>query len=373
MKPRHPCRAHLGMCAILAWLLAGQAAAFEDYTGPLGGTTSFYGQLSPSVISVDDGIQNKAALVDNTHSSSRIGFLLVRPAQGREFRFRFETGLGFRQSDAVSQTYTGDAIDWERSDIRYVDFSWQFDRLGRFSIGHGGMAADQTASADLSGTGLANGVSVPDMAGGFEFRTSSGALSGVTVKSAYKTYDGIRRARLRYDTRSVSGFTLSVSAGAEVLEDNSSEKNYDIALRYENETDILKLQGAIAGSATRTDGLPTRQDQVGSFSALHKPSGLSFTISTGSGNPGGRDLYGKLGYQLGWLPVGRTYFSVDYLYNKDVAFSGARARAWGGAIVQNFQDQGFDLYLGLRRYTLSGSAVILDDLKAFQFGTRWRF
>ena len=194
------------------------------------------------------------------------------------------------------------------------------------------------------------------------------------MKSAYKTFDGIRRARLRFDTRTVNGFTLSVSAGAEVLEENNSEKNYDIALRYENETETLKLQGAIAGSATIQNNQPTRQDKVGSLSVLHKPSGVSFTMSGGIGNPGGRDIYAKLGYQRDWLSTGRTFLSVDYLQNKDIAFSGARAQAWGAAIVQSFHDQGFDLFLGLRGYRLAGAAATgYQDIRAVHFGSRWRF
>lgn len=313
-------------------------------------------------------------MVDNTHSSNRIGFVLNRAAEGRELRFRIETGLGFRQSDAVSQTYTGDWIDWEPSDIRYVDFSWQFDRFGRLSIGHGGMAADQTASTDLSGTGLANGVSVPDIAGGFEFRTVAGALSGVSIKSACKIFDGIRRAWIRYDTRPVNGFTLSVSAGAKVFEEDNSEDNYDIALRYENEIGPFKMQGAVAASATRKNDEPTRQYQVESLSALHNPSGLSFTVSTGIGNPGGRGIYGKLGYQQDWLAVGRTYLSIDYIYSKDIAFADARSRAWGAAIVQNFRDQEFGLFLGLRNYSLTGAAATgYQDIRAAHLGSRWRF
>ena len=363
-----------GLFVALLVIGASRAYAFDDYTGPLGGTTSFYGQLSPSVISVDDGTTSKTAVVDNSHSNSRIGFFLTRPASGREFRFRFETSLGFRQSDAVSQTSTGQPIDWEPSDIRYVDFSWKFENLGRLSIGHGSMATNSAASADLSGTGLVTGVSVPDMAGGFEFRTATGALSGITVNSAYKTFEGIRRARLRYDTRDLRGLTFSVAAGAEVLEENNSEENYDMALIYQGERGEFSTQGSFGGSINKKDAEPTQQEIVGSFSVLHKPTGLNFTVSGGHRDPGGRGVYTKLGYIADWIQIGRTALSMDYLYSKDVFAPDTVSHAWGIGIVQNISAAQMDLYLGYRNYSVSdASAISYENLQAIQFGTRWRF
>jgi len=51
-----PTQSHLKFGGAIVLIWAGQAGAFENYVGPLGGRTTFYGQFSPSVISVDDGV-----------------------------------------------------------------------------------------------------------------------------------------------------------------------------------------------------------------------------------------------------------------------------------------------------------------------------
>ena len=355
---------------------AGPASAFDDWTGRWGGTLSLYGQFSPSYINVDDGTESNGAVVDNSHSVSRIGLILRRSFGDGEFRFRFETSLGVRQSDAVSQTYIGPAFDWTRDDIRYLDLIWDRGSAGKFSIGHGSMATDQVAMADLSGTNLVNEVSVPDLAGGFEFLTSAGALSGTTVKSAYKTFDGVRRARLRYDrpVAAIDGLVLSVSAGAEILKKNNNENNFDVSATYQRDFGTVRVEGAAGASLTKVSGLTTKSDLVGSFSALHEPTGLSATIAAGLGNTAGQLVYFKLGYQADLFGAGPTAFSVDTYLGTDIAFPGSVSRAWGFGVVQHLRRPDVQVYLGFRRYRLSDATpATYLPMRAVQFGTRWQF
>ena len=365
---------------ILAFVLvlagAGMARAFEDYTGHWGGTWSPYGQFSPSAIGVGDGTGWKFRAVDNANSNSRLGFVMRRALGRGEFRFRFETGLGIRQSSEVSQGFTGDAIDWTRSDIRFLDLIWDRGALGTFSVGHGSMATDQVALADLSGTVLVTGVSVPDMAGSFLFRTTGGILSPISVKSAYKTYDGIRRARLRYDrpVARVEGLTLSISAGAEILKKNNTEANVDVAATYQRKTDRFRLEGAIGASLTRQNNRVTRNDVIGSVSFLHRPSGVSVTVAASTSNTGGAMSYLKLGYLADLIPAGPTALSVDIYDGADIAAPGSRSRAWGIGIVQHLPRPDVEVYLGFRRYSYSDSSPLsYHPLRAVQFGTRWQF
>ncbi|MFV0513923.1 MAG: porin [Jhaorihella sp.] len=365
---------------LLAFVLVlagtGVARAFEDYSGHWGGTWSPYGQFAPSVIGVGDGTGHKFAAVDNANSNSRLGFVMKRALGRGEFRFRFETGLGLRQSSEVSQAFTGDALDWTGSDIRFLDLIWDLGPVGTFSVGHGSMATDQVALADLSGTVLVTGVSVPDMAGSFLFRTTGGVLSPVSVKSAYKTYDGIRRARLRFDrpVARVAGLTLSVSAGAEILKKNNTETNVDVAATYERTTARFRMEGAIGASLTRQNNRVTRNDVVGSFSLLHRPSGVSVTAAASTSNTGGRMSYLKLGYLADLVAAGPTAISLDIYDGADIAVPGSRSRAWGVGIVQHLARPDIEIYLGARRYSYSdGSPLSYRPLRAIQFGTRWQF
>jgi porin-like protein len=364
----------LVLCALLVPVSRARAQAFDDFTGPLGGTTSVYGQFSPSFIVVGDGAEIGSAVVDNGHSNSRVGLQLTRPAGNREFRFRFETGLGLRRSDRVTQGFTGPLLDWNKSEIRFIDASWKFDRGFRISAGHGSMATDGVVSADLSRTDQANSVSVPDMAGNFRFRTASGVLSAITVKSAFNTFDGIRRARLRYDSRPFRGVTFAVSVGAEVFDERNPERNVDVALRYEGEVRNLTLRGAAGASVTSENGLATRYDVSGSFAVLHRPSGMNLAIAAGEGQSGGLFSYYKVGILRDWFAVGPTALSVDYHFGGDIASPGSRSESWGIGIVQTLEEQGLNLYLGLRRYRLSDtSASSYQPVQAIQFGTRLKF
>lgn len=370
---RHP----LAVLALaVAAMLPGAAAAFDDYTGRWGGTWSAYGQLSPSAIGVDDGQQTETVGVDNSQSISRIGLILRRPFGRGQFRFRFETSLGLRESKNVSQVFTGPAFDWNRSDIRFFDTIWDFGSRGTVSVGHGSMATDNVAKADLSGTDLANSVSVPDMAGNFLFRTSSGVLSPVAVKSAYETFDGIRRARLRYDwpVPTVQGLVLSTSVGAEILKKNNNENNLDIAFSYRSKFDAVSVQAAAGASLTWVSGQRTRKDLVASVSVLHRASGLSLTAAAGTGNPGGHLAYVKLGYQAHILDAGPTAFSVDAYRGWDLASQGSLSEAWGVAVVQHLRRPGLQVFVGLRRYKFADlSALSYLPLNAVQVGTRWQF
>ena len=362
------------LAIVLALAGANRATAFDDYTGRHGRVLSAYGQLSLAGIHVDDGVGGKSAGVDNTHSVSRVGLVLRRQRAFGEFRFRFETSLGLRQSDQVSQTWTGPAVSWTRGDIRYLDFILDRGSAGTYSIGHGSMATDQVMTADLSGTKLANSVSVPDMAGGFEFRTIAGALSGIAVDDAYKTFDGIRRARIRYDRAFLKGFKFSVSAGAEILEKNNDELNLDVSVTYRGTVGDFQMEGAAGASITRQVRVLTRADIVGSFSALHVPSGLSLTVASAVDDGNSRLAYLKIGYLADIFSVGPTALSADTYVGKNISVAGSRSKAWGLALVQHLPRPNVQVYLGVRKYDYDDATVaIYRPVKAVMFGTRWQF
>ncbi|CAM3910520.1 porin [Phaeobacter inhibens] len=368
----------LGVTALVSGLFAGLAApavAGPTYENNLGGTFRYYGQFNPSFQSFDDGGDDFSTLVDNANSNSRIGFWLEQPFGENTLRFNFETALGLRSSDGVDQNGRPQNISWDRTRIRKVDLQYATARYGTFSFGQGSMASDGLAESDLSGTGVIQTSSIADSAGGFLFRTSTGTLSGVSIGSAFRSLDGGRLGRVRYDTPEFSGFTVSASYGEEILRSNSDREAYDVAVRYTND-DLgdFTINGAL-GAVWNENGPGTKtRDIVASFAALHEPSGVSFAVAGGDRDTGGDYAFAKLGYTANFLSVGATSFAIDYYDGSDMVTSGDSAESWGIAAVQNFDNLNLETYVAYRDYSYSDtSATSYQDSSSIMAGARWKF
>jgi hypothetical protein len=353
--------------------VATTAAAELKYENDNGGSVLLYGQFSPAYQSFDDGVTTTDTLVDNTNSNSRVGMWLRHTYGTSAFAFNFETGLGFRPSALVSQNFTPKAVNWERTSIRKVDFSLNTERYGTFFAGQGSMSTDGVAEVDLSGTTLATYVSIPDTAGDFRFREANGDLSGRLIVGSFGDFDGGRRGRVRYDTPSFSGFTLSISWGKEILLQDSDLESTAIALKYAGEHGDFDIQGAV-GYAENDSGfnLSEFNDTIGSVSVLHA-SGVSVTLAAGDRSTTGNYAYGKIGYQGDWLSVGRTALSVDYYQGNDRSVEGAEATSVGLGAVQTFDRANLEAYLGYRDYDLTEPAAEYQQAASVLFGARWKF
>ncbi|ATG35865.1 Outer membrane protein (porin) [Phaeobacter piscinae] len=369
---------HLGATALVSGLFVGLAApavAGPTYENSSGGTFRYYGQFNPSFQSFDDGGDDFSALVDNANSNSRIGFWLEQPFGDDTLRFNFETAFGLRSSDGVDQNGRPQNISWDRTRIRKVDLQYATARYGTFSFGQGSMASDGLAESDLSGTGVIQTSSIADSAGGFLFRTSTGALSGVSIGSAFRSLDGGRLGRVRYDTPELSGFTVSASYGEEILRSNSDREAYDIAVRYTND-DLgdLTINGALGAVWNESGPGSKTRDIVASFAALHEPSGVSFAVAGGDRDTGGDYAFAKLGYTANFLSVGATSFAIDYYDGSDMVTSGDSAESWGVAAVQNFDNLNLETYVAYRDYSYSDtSATSYQDSSSIMAGARWKF
>ncbi len=361
--------------ALLSTLAAAPAIAGPTYESPTGGTFTWYGQFNPSFQSFDDGVQDFNRLVDNSASNSRIGFRLSQPFGENTLRFRFETAFGFRASDGIDQTTTGDNVSWNRTNIRHTDLSFETARYGTFSAGQGSSASDGLTEADFSGTDVVAGVSVADPAGGYVFRTSAGALSSVEIGSAFNSYDGGRLGRIRYDTPDLAGLTLSASYGTDILRDNNDRETYDVAVRYaKDDLGDFAISGAFGAAWTEQTGREDQRDILGSFAVAHKPTNLSLAVAAGDRDTAGNYGYVKLGYSADFLSVGTTAFSVDYYDGSDTVSQGDSATSWGGAAVQNIDDLNLEAYVAYRDYSYDdSSATTFQDANAVLLGARWKF
>lgn len=174
------------------------------------GTVTLYGQVNLAYQSFDDGGTTTDGIVDNGNWNTRLGFLVYKPLGDLTLRARFESGLGLRNSAAVSQVFTPDWIDWQRTALRWFELALD-SPYGTLSAGQGSSATDGTAGLDDSFTFHAGATDSTDGFGSFLFRDSTGNLTDVSVGRVNDSFDGARRFRLRYDTPAYHGFTLASS------------------------------------------------------------------------------------------------------------------------------------------------------------------
>lgn len=357
-------------------LLAAPAMAELIYENKSGGTTRLYGQFNPAYLSFDDGVTDTSDVVDNVNSNSRVGIDVHQPFEAGTFRFNFETALGLRPSSGLSQTNTPKGVNWQRTNIRKVDFSLETNRYGTFSFGQGSMATDGVAERDLSGTTLVTYSSIPDTAGSMQFRASDGTLSGVEIGDVFSDFDGGRRGRIRYDTPTFGGgFDIAIAYGQEILVSGSDDEFMDIALNYANTFGDFKVASSVGFSRRDRNGV-NQDDTIASVSVLHN-SGINATLAVGDRKGAGEYVYGKLGYQASWFSVGKTSMSIDYYDGNDFnlgAATSSSSNSLGVGVVQKFDNLNAEGYLGYRTYELSDNTpTTYQDASSILFGARWKF
>ncbi|KAE9631600.1 porin [Parasedimentitalea maritima] len=359
------------LSAVVAGIAALPVQAEMKYDNNSGGFVSIYGQFNPAFQMVDDGVGSTSNLVDNSHSNTRVGIWVNQPLGSGTFTFNFETALGLRASDSVSQTFTPKGVDWSRTNLRKIDFAYDSGTYGKFYLGQGSMATDGIADTDYSGTSLVLYNGIGDTAGSFTFRSSAGAMSSVSISSVTSSFDGGRRGRVRYDSADFSGFSISLAAGEEILDSNSNDKFYDVALRYANEFSGGKFTGGFGFSRRDRNGVD-RDDTFGSFSVL-LDSGFNVSMAVGSRDTGEDYVYGKLGYKGDWFAIGQTALGVDLYDGSNFNTSGSSTRVFGIGAVQNIDSVNMEAYLGLRSYEFSEVTTSYRDIESVLFGARWKF
>ena len=357
---------------LLAFATSVQAADPRP-VAKMGGTYQFYGQVSPAYLGFNDGAQTSGLVVDNSNSQSRVGLWYRRPFLWGRFNVNFETAIGVRGSNSVSQNHQANNWDWASSEVRKAELIWETARFGTFYIGQGSMASDGVSNRDLSGTSIVSYVGIVNTAGAFFLRTQAGALSPVAVGVAFPNFDGGRRTRVRYDTKPYRGFTVSASIGEQTLSNYIKTQDSDVVLRYD--ADFPKFTIAAAGGYTWINRKTAANDRtiIGSFSIEHKATGISFTTSSGTRNTQGNYRYFKLGYKAEFPRTGPFSVSVDYYGANNMAIDGSRSESFGVGILKRLSNPRIEAYLGLRTYRFTEPSARYQDASSAMFGARWKF
>jgi hypothetical protein len=343
------------------------------YGSAPGTELTFYGQFNPTYQIFDDGQERTSGVVDNGNWNSRLGFRTVTPLNGATLRFRFEAGLGLRNSATISQLAKSRPIFWDRNSLRWFEVAIETGS-GTFSFGQGSLASDGTAGMDISGTAVTGATDATDGFASFRFRDTDGNLTGVSVGQVNSSINGSRRFRARYDSPAFNWFVLSTSYGVNVLNENDDADYSDVALRWNGEAGDVTIQAAIGYGWEDEPVAPDRERVAGSATFLHNPTGLNLNLSAGSLKDGPQYWWVKAGWRADLIAAGTTALSVDYYSGSDFVSDGSETTTWGFGTVQSFDDISLDIYGGVKRFEFSDrSGQTYQDATGFLFGARWFF
>jgi hypothetical protein len=370
-----------------AMLLAAAtgASALEVKTGNDKVNVELYGQINRAVMYADDGNDSNFFHVDNNNSSTRVGLTgKIDATESLTIGSNFELEWQDNPSNLVSMD--SESISGEFND-RLAEIYFSCKTSGKFSIGKGKMASEDSSETDLSGTTLAGLSAVDKVGGGFKFYdpayvapapTASGepaADTRLTVGNVFNNMDGLaKKNRVRYDTPKFAGFSLAAAAGEKEMT--------DAALMYSGEFEGTKVEGALAWGDFGDD---KPYSQINGSASVLFPFGLNLTFATGTRDldkmPAGGDdpvfMYGKIGYICDKMfSVGSTAVSVDYSVDENIKRQnkGEEGTAYGLQLVQKLSAYSTELYAAYRTYALEdNTSANYEDITIVMGGARFKF
>ncbi|WP_343211918.1 hypothetical protein QEZ52_20725 (plasmid) [Aliisedimentitalea scapharcae] len=353
--------------------LASQEVQANDHEVSLGAETTlaWYGQLHFANQRFDDGAVTTSTLVDVSSANSRFGFYLRGQSP---VSFQFETGLGFRPSTKTSQTNTPEFWNWSKKDLRQVQFIYK-SGVGTIRFGQGSMSNDGEAELDLAGTAIVAKSNLKELYGSYMLRDSTGKLTAVDIGSAFDNFDNGRRFRVRYDSNTISGFSVAAAYGIEVLTSGVDDRFYDFSLNYANRFNRLEIEATLGTAYTDLAAGGTLRETVGSVSMFDHQTGLNATFAMGQDHSGaGQYLWSKLGWNADLMAAGTTKLALEGFWGSDYVSANSQSRMWGVSLIQNFDQHRIEAYAGYKRFSYDDTGpTAYMDADAWQIGARWRF
>lgn len=336
-----------------------------------------YGQVNRGMLYADDGDAGALYHVDNANSSTRVGLNGKAMGEGLAVGSKFEVELRSNASNVVNQTKPDEEGTFA---VRYVDVFFQFDRIGKISLGQGDTASNGASEVDLSGTGVIGYSSVSDLAGGiFFYDRDADTISGTKIGDVMNNLDGnSRKDRLRYDSPTISGLGFALSTFADQDTDEKAKSAYDAALRYSGKTGDITMAAAIAYSAYPSDQKDGKERLVnGSASVAFSGFSITFAAGNESLDDAARDsrnfYYGKAGYAMEFWKIGQTALAIDYGQYNDAKNKEDEAKTMGLMVVQKLEDWSTEIYAGFRTHDLDRDGTDYDAVNAMMIGTRIKF
>jgi hypothetical protein len=324
-------------------------------------TVQVYGQVSRALLFADDGTQSKWFHVDNEASGTRFGFTGTGQAlPGLRYGFRIELDLQSNESQRVTFGPTGPVSNFPGHDEdvggfaeRHMD-AWVEGGWGRVNMGQGDGAANGATESDLSGTGMANGIGVADLGGGFVHRTAAGAFSTRSIGAAINQQDfESRYDRLMYVTPTFGGFRAQASWGQ-----NGNADIKEISAWYGAKMGGL---GELAAAVGWSEQGAVTAGGTKDYSNRDNPAVAGAAVRDSTFN------YIKAGFKRGQHAI-----AVDYAMGDDFAAVGDEAKMYGIGYVWN-PVRWLELYAAYKVHQLDITGGSLEDIKIGTIGTRVRF
>jgi predicted porin len=362
-----------------------------------------YGQVNKALLIWDDGDDSDVFVVDNDNSSSRIGFTgSAKMKPGWTAGYLIELDIQDAASDKIDNdrvsvlSETGTPVVDDPADeiaIRYNNVYIESERLGRLTLGQGSTAADGAYEVVL-GNALRNpGI---DHGNSIVVVTSTG-VSTYRLQDYVSDFDGGRDDLVRYDSPSLYGFIVSASWG-----DNDYA---DLALRYKNEWNSIRVAAAIAyqwdasNDAYTSTAISDADVRAfansdfeafgGSISVMHVPTGIYGAFAAGTKEFTDDDefdssfWYVQLGFERKLLPYGTTTIYGEWGQYDDVLtlvdplVTSSESDRWGFGIVQKFDSAAMEIYGQATFWSFDavqeGTALDLEDISTVMIGSRIKF
>ncbi|MBI1384126.1 MAG: porin [Rhizobiales bacterium] len=356
---------------------------------------SISGQVNQALLWFDNNEEADVYVIDNDESSTRLNFKgqgTVRPGLTIGFQIEFDLQMG--------NNFTFDANDGDDGDLfqfRRAEWFIRDDALGTLTVGQGSMASDGAHETSFSegwyagvgyGLGITNNyISLFDDNSGLYFQSTTWATIGTD-------HDASRRNRVRYDSPTFAGFTLSASWG--------EDDEWDTALRYANEWNGLRVAAAISyhedhdDNTCFTNTVPENHTSVpgaltgndsnctytgtwgGSIAFLHVPSGIHLQGGYSEReffNTDGNDAVVSLreaneaehwwiaaGIQGRWNSLGESDVSIQYIENTNQGVLGLDYTNWAISFTQHIDAVGATAYISYHHEEFDDNALFGVDV-----------
>ncbi len=351
-------------------ILNAEFADAKDFKISDSTTISLYGQINRGALYVDDGQATELfGTVDNDNSSTRFGIRTSTTlgsgwlvASNIEVQYEPASTFNINILDQTDSDYRVD-----QNNIRKVEISFAHKNFGKLSLGQGSLASDGAAEVDFSGTQVVS-LDPRFVAGGQLFRNDAGILSNISISNSFNNFDTGRQNRVRYDTPSLAGFTLSGAVGHNILNEDDDRIFSDIALRYKN-----NFENYTFSTAAFFYDFETSNRYGLSAAVIHEPTGLNFRVAAVRDKNGAEIYATKIGLKRQFFEIGETALSVDYNFSNDLQSAGADSKTLGISAVQKIDRWNLELYGTYRNYKFDNTADNFQDINVVLTGARWKF
>jgi hypothetical protein len=377
------------VAAAALFAVAMPVAEAGNVTNGNGNSLSISGQVSKSLLFMDDGKNSRTTVVDNDNSGTRfrmIGSGQINEAMSVGTAIEMEYQSNASNSVGVSNPGATDSeagVGQGNFNERRGEVMFTHKQFGTLSLGQGPTASDGSGESDLSGTGMAIFANGTNGGEGTRLRTTNatGSNSGTTtVGSFFDSLDGMsRNDRIRYDTPTFGGLRLATS----VVGGGAT----DLAAFYGGKFGGVTVNAAASyvfnnGTVATSRNVDKDSQWTVSASALHD-SGLNIggTYGTaeidGSAGTAARDDITqwsvRAGYQANLTSMGSTNFGVQYLEAENVRNNNDQADVVAVGVVQNISDAGTEVYAGATFHSFDRTNTNFEDVTVVNVGARIKF